>query len=85
MLTQKLEEVTRVTKAKDEAISALKQQIEDNEKIISDLKEELTKQTELVRLNEHLIMDKDKLSKLSSYKDTLIIEYQKIIMLVFFC
>ncbi|KAL6439471.1 hypothetical protein ACFW04_003945 [Cataglyphis niger] len=80
MLTQKLEEVTRVTKAKDEAISALKRQIEDNEKIISDLKEELTKQTELLRLNEHLIMDKDKLSKLSSYKDTLIIEYQKIII-----
>lgn len=85
MLTQKLAEVTRVTKAKDEAISALKRQIEDNERIISDLKVELTKQTELARLNEYLIMDKDKLSKLSSYKDTLIIEYQKIIMLVFFC
>ncbi|XP_029662580.1 uncharacterized protein LOC115235139 isoform X2 [Formica exsecta] len=80
VLTQKLAEVTRVTKAKDEAISALKRQIEDNERIISDLKVELTKQTELARLNEYLIMDKDKLSKLSSYKDTLIIEYQKIII-----
>ncbi|XP_070171530.1 epidermal growth factor receptor substrate 15 homolog isoform X2 [Polyergus mexicanus] len=80
VLTQKLEEVTRVRKAQDEVISALKRQIDDNERIISDLKVELITQTELARLNEYLIMDKDKLSKLSSYKDTLIIEYQKIII-----
>lgn len=84
----KLEEVSCVTKAKDEAISALKKQIINDERIISDLKAELktelSKQTELTRRNEYLKMDKDKLLKLSSYKDTLITQYQNIIMLVFF-
>ncbi|XP_072766101.1 uncharacterized protein [Anoplolepis gracilipes] len=76
MLTKKLEEITRVIKAKNEAISTLEQQIENDERIISNLKTKLTNQTEL---NEYLIMDKDKLSKLSSYKDTLIIQYQNTI------
>lgn len=84
MLAQKLEEITRVTKAKDETISALKEQIISDERIISNLKAGLTTQTELVRRNEYLKMDKDKLSKLSSYKDTLITQYQNVIMLVFF-
>lgn len=81
MLAQRLMDVT---KAKDETISALKNQITNDEEIISNLKAELTTQTELVRHNEYLKMDKDKLSKLISYKDTLITEYQNVIMLVFF-
>lgn len=80
----KLEEVTCVTKAKDEVISALKEQIINNEKLISDLEAELSKQTEFVRRYECLKMDKDRLLKLSSCKDTLITQYQNTVMLVFF-
>ncbi|XP_025264254.1 uncharacterized protein LOC105253047 isoform X2 [Camponotus floridanus] len=76
----KLEEVTCVTKAKDEVISALKEQIINNEKLISDLEAELSKQTEFARRYECLKIDKDKLLKLSSCKDTLITQYQNTIM-----
>lgn len=84
-LTQKLGEASCVEKDNDEAITVLKREIQNNERIISDLETKLIKQTELEQSNEYLKMEKDKLSQLSSIKDTLIVEYQNTIMLVFFC
>lgn len=80
MLTKKLEETTRVIKDKNDAISALKRQMEKDERIISDLKTELIKQTELAQSNDIYLMEKEKFLKLFSYKDNLIIEYKNTII-----
>lgn len=87
MLTEQLEQATR---KKDDIISMvtdLKRQIENNEKIITNLKTELNKQTELVHKqnidSKYLTMEIDKLSALSSYKDTQIINYRNTIKLVY--
>ncbi|XP_025992951.2 spindle pole body component 110 isoform X2 [Solenopsis invicta] len=79
-LTQQLDEEKR---EKNNTISVLRQEIENNERIIIDLKENLHKQTDLAHKNyidnKYLIMEKDKLSMLFSYKDAQIINYQNTI------
>jgi len=88
MLTQQLDEITY---KKDDIISMLTQQIandkENNKRIITDLKTNLDKQTELAQQNyidnKYLTMEIDKLSALSSYKDTQITDYQNTIKLVY--
>lgn len=83
MFTKELEETTHVVRNKNDAISALRRQIEKDERIISDLKTELSKQMKLAQSNDMYLMEKEKFSKLSSYKDNLIAEYKSTIMLVF--
>ncbi|XP_014470446.1 PREDICTED: uncharacterized protein LOC106742218 [Dinoponera quadriceps] len=82
VLTHQLE-VTRTTEGKDEAVSTLKQQIKDDEKVMSELRTELAKQTKLARerhiKNQYMIIEKEKLSVLSSYKDTLNVELRNTI------
>lgn len=85
MLEQQLEETTQAMEAKDETISKLKQQIKSNEtaeKIISNLRTDLAEQTEIAHnmhiKNQCLTIEKEKLSVLLSYKDTLITDYQDI-------
>lgn len=84
MLTEQLDEATC---KKNDTISSLRQQIENNERIITDLKTELKKQMELAQKNDidnkYLTMEIDKLSALSSYKDTQIINYRNTIQLVY--
>lgn len=87
VLRHQLEESTaRVTESKDETVSTLKQQIKDDEKVISELKTELAKQTKLARdrhiKNQYMIIEKEKLSVLSSYKDTLNVELRNTIKFV---
>ncbi|XP_011687346.1 PREDICTED: uncharacterized protein LOC105449690 isoform X1 [Wasmannia auropunctata] len=76
MFTQQLDE-------KNETISRLKQQILNNEKLITDLRTDLNKRTEFAEKNDIdnkcLTMEIDKLSALSSYKDTQIIDYRNTI------
>ena len=80
ILTQQLEEATY---KKNDTISRLMQQIENNERIITDLKTNLNKQTELVRKNDIdnkcLTMEIHKLSALCSNRDTQIIDYRNTI------
>ncbi|KYQ58222.1 hypothetical protein ALC60_02642 [Trachymyrmex zeteki] len=80
MLTQQLEEATY---KKNDTISNLMQQIENNERTITDLKTNLNKQTELARKNDIdnkcLIMEIHKLSALCSNRDTQIIDYRNTI------
>ncbi|XP_032677710.1 uncharacterized protein LOC116847138 isoform X2 [Odontomachus brunneus] len=85
-LTFQLKEVRATVRAaedKDETVSTLKQQIKDDEKVISELRTELAKQTKLARdrhiKNQYMIIEKEKLSVLSSYKDTLNIEFRNTI------
>ncbi|XP_025152485.1 uncharacterized protein LOC105187007 isoform X2 [Harpegnathos saltator] len=82
-LTHQLEEAAE---SKDKTVSTLKQQIKDDEKVISELRTELTKQTKLAReryiKNQCMIIEKEKLSVLSSYKDTLNVELRNTIKLV---
>lgn len=80
MFTKELEETTHVVRNKNDAISALRRQIEKDERIISDLKTELSKQMKLAQSNDMYLMEKEKFSKLSSYKDNLIAEYKSTIM-----
>ncbi|EFN80277.1 hypothetical protein EAI_10792 [Harpegnathos saltator] len=79
-LTHQLEEAAE---SKDKTVSTLKQQIKDDEKVISELRTELTKQTKLAReryiKNQCMIIEKEKLSVLSSYKDTLNVELRNTI------
>ncbi|XP_011341156.2 uncharacterized protein LOC105281557 isoform X2 [Ooceraea biroi] len=79
-LTQQLEDATRT--AKDE-LTALRRQVKRDElsdELISGLRTELAKQTELARKNyisnQYLTIERDKLSQLSSYQETLIVKYQ---------
>lgn len=87
MLTEQLDQATREKNDIISMVTDLKQQIENNERIITDLKTELNKQTELVHKknidNKYLTMEIDKLSALSSYKDTQIINYRNTIKLVY--
>ncbi|XP_012056751.1 PREDICTED: putative leucine-rich repeat-containing protein DDB_G0290503 [Atta cephalotes] len=80
MLTQQLEEATY---KKNDTISRLMQQIENNERTITDLKTNLNKQTEFVRKNDIdnkcLTMEIHKLSALCSNRDTQIIDYRNTI------
>ncbi|XP_018402157.1 PREDICTED: putative leucine-rich repeat-containing protein DDB_G0290503 [Cyphomyrmex costatus] len=84
-LTQQLKEATY---KKNDTMSRLMQQIENNERTITDLKTNLNKQTELARKNdidnEYLTMEINKLSKLSSYKDAQITDYRNTIQLVYY-
>jgi len=88
MFTQQLDEIIY---KKDNIISMLTQQIandkENNKKIITDLKTNLDKQTELAQQNyinnKYLTMEIDKLSALSSFKDTQITDYRNTIKLVY--
>jgi len=88
LLTQQLDEITY---KKDDIISVLTQQIandkENNKRIITDLKINLDKQTELAQQNyidnKYLTMEIDKLSALSSYKDIQITDYRNTIKLVY--
>lgn len=88
MLTHQLEEATvRAAEGKNETVATLKQQIKDDEKMILELRTELAKQTKLARdrhiKNQYLIIEKEKLSVLASYKDTLIVELRNTIKLVY--
>lgn len=82
-LTHQLEEATE---GKDKTLSTLKQQTKDDEKVISELRTELAKQTKLARdrhiKNQYMMIEKEKLSVLSSYKDTLNVELRNTIKLV---
>lgn len=85
VLTCQLDEATaRATKCEDDTM--LKQQIKEDERVISELRAELAKQTKLARdrhiKNQYMIIEKEKLSVLSSYKDTLIVELRNTIKLV---
>lgn len=80
MLAQQLEDAIQT--AKDE-VTALRRQIkkdELSEKLVSNLRTEVAKQTELARQsyidNQYLAIERDKLSQLSSYQETLITKYQ---------
>lgn len=92
VLTQQLKDASQTIEAKEETISMLKRQVKNvelSEKIISDLKTELAAQTELAHSRhkniQYLEMEKNKISIVSSYKDTLITEFRNTIMLVLFC
>jgi hypothetical protein len=85
MLTHQLEDASQTTKE----LTALRRQVkkdELSEKLVLDLKTELTKQTDLTRKNyinnQYLTIERDKLLQLSSYQETLITKYQCTIKLV---
>lgn len=86
MYTQQLHESIKATHEKNDKISVLTKQIEDDRKIIADLQTDLDKQIELAYKNnidnKCLKMEIDKLSQLSSYKDTQITNYRNTIKLV---
>lgn len=86
MLTQQLHELDKATRKKNDTISALRKQIEDDERIIANLKTDLNKQTELTYKNgidnKCLTMEIDKLLQLSSYKDAQMTDYRNTIKLV---
>ncbi|CAK9816939.1 hypothetical protein ANTPLA_LOCUS9178 [Anthophora plagiata] len=80
-LKMELEEAIKTAQARDKTISELTEGIkgyEFSQKVIADLRANLTEQTELARQRhlevQYLTLEKDKLSVLSSYKDSLLIE-----------
>ncbi|XP_043591312.1 uncharacterized protein LOC122571522 isoform X2 [Bombus pyrosoma] len=81
-LKQELDKTIKVIQARDKTISELTEEMknyESSQKIVAELRTNLAEQTERVRqLNsevKHLTLEKDKLSVLSSYKHSLLIEH----------
>lgn len=88
-LKQELEEAIKTSQTKDKTITDLTEEIKGYEcfqKIIADLRASLSDQTELARQRylevQYLTLEKDKLSVLSSYKDSLLVELRHSIKLV---
>ncbi|KZC07398.1 hypothetical protein WN55_09390 [Dufourea novaeangliae] len=85
-LRQELEEAIKTALAKDKTITELKEGMKGQEfsqKVIVDLRTNLAEQTELARQRhlevQYLTLEKDKLSVLCSYKDSLLIELRNAI------
>ncbi|XP_076247755.1 uncharacterized protein LOC143187406 isoform X2 [Calliopsis andreniformis] len=85
-LKQELEEVTKTIQARDKIINELRENSKTHEfsqKVISDLRANLVEQTELARQRhlevQYLTLEKDKLSVLCSYKDSLLVELRNAI------
>ncbi|XP_031825840.1 uncharacterized protein LOC116424057 [Nomia melanderi] len=80
-LKQELEEATKTIQTREKTITELKEGMKGHEfsqKIISDLRTNLAEQTELARQRhlevQYLTLEKDKLSVLCTFKDSLLVE-----------
>lgn len=88
-LKQELDKTIKTIQARDKTITELTEEMknyESSQKIVAELRTNLAEQTERVRqLNsevKYLTLEKDKLSVLSSYKHSLLIEHLNEIKLV---
>lgn len=88
-LKEELEEATETAQAREKTITELREAIKGHEfsqKVITDLRASLSDQTEFARQRhlevQYLTLEKDKLSVLCSYKDTLLLELRNAIKLV---
>lgn len=86
VLKDQLNEASRTIQNKDKIISELQQKIKKHEasqKIITELRTDLTKQTEVARQRllemQYLMLERDKLSVLSSHKDTQLNEFRNVV------
>lgn len=86
---QELEKAIKTIQARDKTITELTEKMngyESSQKIVAELRINLAEQTERVRrLNsemQYLRLEKEKLSVLSSYKDSLLTEHRNTIKLV---
>ncbi|XP_017882252.1 uncharacterized protein LOC108626209 [Ceratina calcarata] len=84
-LKQELQDAIKAIEDKEKAIASLTEEINDNfsQKVIADLRANVAEQTELARQRhlevQYLMLEKDKLLVLSSYKDTLLNELRNAI------
>ncbi|XP_011875660.1 PREDICTED: uncharacterized protein PFB0145c-like [Vollenhovia emeryi] len=80
ILAHQLDEATREKSDMTSVVTKLRQQIENDERIITDLRTDLNTQTKLAEKNfldnKRLTMEIDKLSVLSAYKETQISNYR---------
>lgn len=88
-LKQELEAAIKMVQDRDKTITELKEDIKAHEfsqKVLTDLRTNLSEQTELARQRhlevQYLTLEKDKLSVLCSYKDSLLFELRNAIKLV---
>lgn len=88
-LKQELDEKVKIVQAKDKRITELTEDIKGykcSQKVVAELRKNLAEQTELARQKhievQYLTLEKDKLSVLSTYKDSLLNEFRNATKLV---